>query len=172
MLRRAYGASVGHLVAQLACFAVSAYAITRLFGNPSLLRIAVWFVGAAIAWDFLGGPLLALVDRLLRPLRRPKGGVALLNYVRAPLLLSVLLLLVWLPVIFARSEQRFRLKAGLSQDPYLGRWIVITLLLFAVSLGLYGLRRLRARGPGRGHHSGATPSSVEVSGVDVVALET
>lgn len=166
MLRRAYGASVGHLLVLLACFAVSAYTVTRLLGNPSLLRIAIWFVGAALAWDVVGGPLLALADRLLQPLRRPRDGVALLNHLRAPLLLSVLLLLVWTPVIFTRSSQRFQTKAGLTEDPYLGRWIVITLVLLAISLGLYGLRRLRGRGK-RG-----PASSLEVSDVDVSALET
>jgi hypothetical protein len=46
-LRRRYGASPWHLAALAGCFALTAYAVTRITGDPALLRIAVWFVGAA-----------------------------------------------------------------------------------------------------------------------------
>ena len=142
--RRLYGASPWHLVALLACFALTAYAVSRLLDDlPVLLRIAIWFVGAALVWDLVLGPALALADRLLRPLGSLR--VPALNYVRVPGLLSLLLLAVWLPVILQRSEQVFRTKAGLSQDPFLGRWIAITVVLFAASAVAYGVALLRAR---------------------------
>jgi len=150
--RRLYGASGWHLVAVLGCFALTAYAVSRLLDDlPVLLRIAIWFVGAALVWDLLLGPGLALMDRLLRPLlgrrdgRQDRRKVPALNYVRIPGLLSLLLLAVWLPVILQRSEQVFRLKAGLSQDPYLGRWVAITLVLFLASGAAYGVALMRAR---------------------------
>lgn len=143
---RLYGAQPWHLLALLLCFAVTAYAVSRLLDDlPVLVRIAVWFVGAAVVWDLLVGPLLALADAALR--RAAPGGsasrrrVSPLNYVRVPALFSLLLLVVFLPLIRQRSEFVFRIKAGLSQDPYLERWLVITAVVFAVS-GLLYLRAL------------------------------
>ncbi len=144
-LHALYGASPGHLVAVLACLLVAAYTVSRLFGSSSLLRIGVWFVGAAVAWDLVGGPLVALVDRGLQLLRRTGGGVALVNHVRAPLGISALLLLLWTPVIFQRSERTFMRRSGLDEDPFLGRWVLVTVGLFALSAALYALRVWRAR---------------------------
>ena len=142
--RRLYGASPWHLVALLGCFALTAYSVSRLLDDlPVLLKIAIWFVGAALVWDLVLGPGLALADRLLRPLGRLR--VPALNHVRVPGLLSLLLLVVWLPVILQRSEGVFRVKAGLTQDPYLGRWVAITAVLFVASALLYVVRLLRAR---------------------------
>jgi hypothetical protein len=142
--RRLYGASPWHLVALLGCFALTAYSVSRLLGElPVLLRIAIWFVGAALVWDLVLGPALALADRLLRPLARLR--VPALNHVRVPALVSLLLLVVWLPVILQRSEGVFRVKAGLTQDPYLGRWLAITAVLFAASGLLYAVAVLRVR---------------------------
>ncbi len=137
-----YGASPLHLLALLLCFALGLYAVLLIRDDPAVIKIAVWFVGAALAWDLVLGPLLALVDRALLPLR----AVGALNYVRVPLLASALLLLVWAPVIFQRSEGIFRTKAGLGQDVFLGRWLAITAVLLAVSGVLYALGRLRGRG--------------------------
>jgi len=147
VFRRRYGAAWWHLLALLACFALSAYAISRLFGNPSLFRIAVWFVGAAVVWDLVLGPAFALLDRLLRAStgRRRPGGVALLNYVRVPAALSLLLLVVWAPLVLRRSQEVFLLKAGLSQQPYLGRWLAVTAVLFAASALCWLLAVRRAR---------------------------
>ncbi len=141
---RLYGASAWHLLALLGCFALTGYAVSRLRDDPALLRITLWFVGAAVVWDLVAGPLIALVDRLLLPLRSRPRRVGLLNHVRVPALLSGLLLVVWAPVIFQRSEQTFRLKAGLDQDPYLERWLVITAVLFAMSAAAYAVRLRRA----------------------------
>ena len=142
--RTRYGSSPQHLLAMLLCFALGAYAVFLAFaeaGLPVVVKIAIWFVGAALAWDLLLGPLMALVDRAVSPLRR----VGALNHVRVPLLGSVLLLLVWAPVVLQRSEGVFRSKAGLGQDPFLGRWLAVTAVLFAVSGAVYAVGRLRAR---------------------------
>ena len=143
---RAYGARPFHLVVLLACFALTAYAASRLLGSPALLPVVVWFLGAALAWDLLVGPAYALGDRLLGPLRRvaPRG-VPLLNHVRAPLLVSSLLLLLWAPLVLQRSEGVYRSKTGLRQDDYLERWLAVTAVLFAGSALVWGVRVLRAR---------------------------
>ena len=141
---RLYGASAWHLVAVLGCLALTGYAVSRLLGNPALLRITLWFVGAAVVWDLVAGPLIALADRLLLALRSRRRRVGLLNHIRVPALLSGLLLVVWTPVIFQRSEQIFRLKAGLRQDLYLERWLAVTAVLFAMSALVYAVRLRRA----------------------------
>ncbi len=142
---RLYGKGPFHLVVLLACFALTLYTVLRIIDNPSLTRIAIWFVGAAVVWDLVLGPAFAVVDRLLRPLHRVRArGVSPLNFLRVPGLLSALLFMVWAPVILQRSEGIFLSKAGLTQDPYLDRWVVITLVLFAVSGLLYAVSVARA----------------------------
>jgi hypothetical protein len=146
-VRARYGASGRHLLALAACFLVTAYVVSRLLDDPALLRIAVWFVGAAVVWDLVLGPALALADRLLRASagRVRTAGVPLLNFVRVPAALSVLLLLVWAPSVLRRSEGVYAAKTGLSQQPYLGRWLAVTAVLFAASALAWGLSVARAR---------------------------
>jgi hypothetical protein len=150
-LWRRYGAGPGHLVAVLGSFVLAGYPASRLLGEPVLLRIAVWFVGAAVVWDLLLGPLVALVDRGLRAVagRASLAGVRPLNHVRLPLLLSGLLLLLFAPLVLRRSESIYAAKAGLPQDVYLGRWLAVTAVLCAASALAFAVRVLRAR---RGRH--------------------
>ena len=141
-----YGASWQHLAVLLACFALTGYAASRLLGDPSsLLSITLWFVGAAVVWDLVLGPALALSDRGVRRLLPRVAGVSPLNFVRFPALLSLLLLGLFAPLVLQRTEQRYRAKTDLAQDPYLERWLAVTAVLFAVSALVYGLRVLRAR---------------------------
>ncbi len=140
-----YGAKPWHLLSLLGCFAVTGYAVSRLLDNSAaLLRITIWFVGAAVVWDLVLGPALAAGDSGLRLVTRRVHGVSLLNYVRFPALLSLLLLLMYAPLIFQRSEQIYRLKAGLSQDPYLERWAAVVVALFALSAVAFAVAVLRA----------------------------
>jgi hypothetical protein len=143
---RLYGAAPWHLATMLAFGAVTAYAVSRLLGDPGLWKIAIWFVGSAIVWDLLLGPLYAGGDAALRPLARRARvrGVPPLNYVRVPVLLSSLLLFVYAPLILQRSEGVFQAKAGLSQDPYLERWLAITAVLLSLSALAYAVAVLRA----------------------------
>ena len=144
--RRRYGASWLHLGVLLACFALSGYAVSRVLPDTStLLAITVWFVGAAVVWDLVLGPALALADRGARRLARGTDGVSPLNFVRAPALLSLLLLALSAPQVLQRSAQRYAAKTGLSQDPYLERWLTVTAVLFTVSALAYGVRVRRAR---------------------------
>jgi hypothetical protein len=144
-LRRRYGASPWHLLALLTLLAVTGYAASRLLEDPVLLRIVVWFVGAAVVWDLVVGPLLALADRGLRAVLRG-GPVPALNYVRVPALLSGLLLLLFAPLVLQRSEGVYAAKSGLAQDPYLGRWLALTAVLFVGSGLAYAVALRRARG--------------------------
>ena len=143
---RLYGAAPWHLATMLALAAVTAYAVSRLVGDPALWRIAVWFVGAAVVWDLVLGPLYAVADAAWRPVSRrlQVRGVRPLNYVRVPVLLSSLLLLVYAPLVLQRSEGIYQAKSGLSQDPYLGRWLALTAALFALSAVAYVVALVRA----------------------------
>lgn len=148
--RRLYGDSPRHLLVLLGCFAVSAYAASRLRGDPAALRIALWFVGAAVAFDLLLSPLLALADRLLTGLRgrRParSRAVSPVNFVRVPVLFSGLLLLIYAPDIFQRSEPPYFAASGLDQDPYLERWLGVTAVIFLGAGLAYVVAVVRQRG--------------------------
>ena len=163
-LLRWYGASGWHLAVLLGCFALTGYAVSRLVGETSSLpAIVLWFVGAAVVWDVVLGPLLTLADRGARRLlhRRRLGGLSPLNHVRFPALLSLLLLGVFAPLVLQRSEQRYSAKTDLLQDPYLERWAAVTAVVFALSALSFGVSVLRARRPavttrGRRPRPGAT----------------
>ena len=140
--RKLYGDRPLQLVTLLVIFVVAGYAASRVVGTPNALRIAIWFVGAAIAWDLVVAPLLALVDRGLQAV---PGPVPPVNYLRVPLVLSALLLLVFTPLIFQRSEPPYFDASGLTQNPYLDRWLLVTAVLFAAALIAYAVALLRAR---------------------------
>ena len=144
-MKRLYGAGPLHLLALLACFALAGAAALHITQDPLRLRYAVWFVGAALAHDLLLFPLYALLDRsagaLVRRRRVPAPGSV--NFVRVPALLSGLLLLVFAPVIFQRSEIAYGNASGLDQNPYLGRWLAVTGVLFLASAVLYAVRGRR-----------------------------
>lgn len=138
------------LVALLASFVVAGYAGVRLLsGNP--VGIGAWFVGSAVVHDLLLFPLYAGLDaalvRLLR--RRPAlatvAGVAWLNYLRVPAVVSGVLLLVWSPLILRLPTATYQQASGLSAQPFLPRWLAVTGVLFAISAVLLALRVAKAR---------------------------
>ncbi|WP_218135894.1 hypothetical protein [Nonomuraea jiangxiensis] len=121
----------------------------------------VWFVGAVILHDLVLFPLYSAADfaarsstartpRRRRTAARPPGRrPAPINYLRLPTAFSGLLLLVWSPLILHGAEPNYRAAVGLSTIPYLTRWILVTLVLFAASALLYVLRCLAAGRAGR-----------------------
>lgn len=133
-----YGARPAHLLVQLACLALAGYAATFLLGDPALLRMLAWFVGAAVVHDLVLFPLYALVDRAL--VRLP---VPLVNHVRVPLLGAGLTLLVFLPGIVRQGEATHLAATGLDQSPYLVRWVALVAVLFGTSALVYAVRLVR-----------------------------
>ena len=145
--RERYGASPLHLAALLGCFALAAYAALQASHGPLPVRMLVWFVGALVAHDLVLFPLYALADRGLGRLRRgdrhgPDGSV---NWVRVPALLSAALLLVSLPLVLRHSEGAYGRASGLDESPYLGRWLVLTAILFGGSALLFAARTALGR---------------------------
>ncbi|MDG5807996.1 hypothetical protein P9869_36185 [Streptomyces ossamyceticus] len=139
----------------LACsFALAGYAGVRLLADD-WFGVALWFVGAAVVHDLVLLPLYAAADRALvraadRALVRsadtagPPVRGARVMYVRVPAALSGLLLLVWFPLISGRVADRYASATGMSGSGFLGRWLLITALLFGGSALLLVLRARRA----------------------------
>jgi hypothetical protein len=67
-----------------------------------------------------------------------------INYVRIPAALSLLLLAVWFPLILRLSSAAYFRASGLSAAPYLWRWLAVTGVLFAASAVCYALSLRRA----------------------------
>lgn len=138
-----YGGSPGHLVAVLAGGALAAYAVTRVADLPVLVGIALWFGFLLVAHDLLLFPVYAALDRLIARLGGPgRTAVPWVNHVRVPSVLSGLLLLAWFPLIL-RLPAGYPRITGRSLDPFLGRWLAVTAVLFAGSGLLYAGRLLR-----------------------------
>lgn len=129
MMRRLYGASPAHAALMLAGAVVIGYAAVRwLRAGP--LHITEWFAGSVIGHDLLLLPGYALADCLLVQLLGRRRWLA--QYVRVPVVLSLLLLAVWWPLILRHDPAR-RTQAGLSTQPFLGRWLAISAVLVAAS---------------------------------------
>jgi len=154
-----------HLLVLIASFTLSTYAMVRLFAVRPL-EVAIWFVGAAVLHDLILLPLYSLADlsalSVLRHRTADGPAVPWINHLRVPALLSGLLLLVWFPLVF-RLAVPYPGDTGLSDSVYLGRWLVITGVLFAASAVAFTIRLRRARRADRGDEGasaaghGATP---------------
>jgi hypothetical protein len=148
--RQLYGANPLHLLAFIASFALAGYAATELF-HTMTIRVAVWFVGAALGHDLLLVPLYSLANislaKIWQRVPRPES-VPCLNYIRFPLAISALLLVIFFPEISRRRTAQFS-NSGLSNHPYFSHWLLVTGILFAVSALTYAirLRRVSASAP-------------------------
>lgn len=163
---RLYGASPAHLLGALASFAVILVAAMGWFVEPaiSLKYILIWFGGAIVAHDVLLLPLYSALDRLsgLRLRRRApparegqredgggEGGkgegqrvrVPGHVYLRVPAILAGVIGLVFSPEILNKGDATYYVASGQHQHVYLGRYLTLVAVLFALS----GLAYLRAR---------------------------
>lgn len=153
-LRRFYGSSPMHLLTMLAGFALLGYLIVT--ANPVTLwkpegtwwkSMALWFAGAIIFHDLVLFPIYALADRLLGvpAKRRREPRVPVRNYFRVPALGSGLLLLIFLPGIVRQGAQKYFEDTGMTQEPFLGRWLMLTAIMFGASTATYIVRLALAR---------------------------
>ncbi|QEN13888.1 hypothetical protein ACRDU6_15500 [Mycolicibacterium sp. ELW1] len=149
VFREVYGSHPFHLLTLTAGFALFTYVLVTLgpaqLWNPTTWwqSIAVWFAAAIVAHDLVLFPGYSLVDRVLvGALRhRPaKTRVPLINYVRVPLMGAALTFVVFLPGIIEQGAPNFHAATGLTQAPYLGRWLLLTAALFGASAVAYGVR--------------------------------
>jgi hypothetical protein len=144
---RAYGANPLHLLALLASFTVTGYAVAHLVHESTFVRILIWFLAAVIGHDLILFPLYALADRslsgalrALRPRRDAPARIPPLNYIRIPALGTGLLFLVFLPGIIRQGQSTYHAATGQTQQPFLDRWLLLTAAMFALSALAYALR--------------------------------
>lgn len=155
VVRRLYGDSVFHLIVLLAALALTAYAVSvlgveQLFNTATWWQsIAVWFAVAIVAHDFLLFPLYALADRVVVLLSRHDRGqrtatrtigsmsIPVTNYLRLPTMAAALFLVMFLPGIIKQGALAFHAATGLTQAPFLGRWLLLTAVFYAVSAICY-----------------------------------
>jgi hypothetical protein len=148
-LRRWYGAHPSQLPLMLAAGALAGYAVLHLAGDPAWPRMLLWFAAAVIGHDLVLFPLYTAADGLLvRTLRRWRA----VNYVRVPALASLLTLVLFLPGIIRQGADTYLAATGLTQQPFLGRWLVLVAAFFVTSAVVFGVRRfldVRRRGDTR-----------------------
>lgn len=126
---RALLGSPFQIVLLLATLAFAGYVGVRLLVGETFL-IVVWFVGAALVHDLVLLPLYTAADRAVTAALGSRR--RLVNFVRVPAFLSLLLLLVWFPMITGRVR-RYEPYAALSSDGFLARWLLVTAALFVCS---------------------------------------
>jgi hypothetical protein len=125
------------ILAHLITLPLIAFGLLQIARTGTPVRIFVWLAAAAVLHDLVLLPFYALLDRI--PPRR------VVNYVRVPAGISLLLLLVFYPVISGKGNGAFHGVSGLDYDGYFARWLLITAALFAASAVIYAGRALAAR---------------------------
>jgi hypothetical protein len=148
--RRRYGASPPHLGAHLVALAVAALAFYRIFSGGSVPLLLMVYLGLVIAHDLIFVPLYTGLDRLMRhALVRPSSsrrvGIPMINHVRAPLLISALLLLIYSPLILGLADSHYFALSGHHLEHYLRNWFLITVALLLGSGLIYAVRVVALR---------------------------
>jgi hypothetical protein len=158
--RSVYGSHRLHLLTLMAGFALFGYVLATIkpvtLWNPNTWwqSIAVWFAAAIIAHDLVLFPIYALVDRILLATQRDRRErrrlrVPVLNYLRVPALGAGLTLLVFLPGIIEQGAPTYAAATGQTQEPFLGRWLLLTAAMFAASACVYAIRLAATAPPPR-----------------------
>ena len=154
--RTVYGSHPLHLLTLIAGLALFGYVLATIkpatLWNPNTWwqSIVVWFAAAVIAHDLVLFPVYAVVDRILLAgsrIRPPRNetSVPMLNYLRVPALGAGLTLLMFLPGIIEQGAPTYAAATGQTQEPFLGRWLLLTAAMFATSAALYAVRLVLAR---------------------------
>jgi hypothetical protein len=149
--RHLYGARPQHLVWHLVAFGIAAFAFAQIFSGGGAGALVFWLVALVVGHDLIFVPAYVGADRVFRRtiarFSRPTArGVPLINHIRAPALISGLLLIIYLPLISGRSDLAYFRLSGHHLTDYLRNWLLITATLFLGSGLIYALRVGRARG--------------------------
>lgn len=152
--QRLYGERLLHLIVLLVALALGGYVVVtvgvdELF-NPRVWwqSIAVWFVVAIIAHDLVLFPLYAFAERLIPTGSQPNGGVRhlsvravpIVNYLRIPAMATGLVFILFLPGIIEQGAATYQMATGLTQAPYLSRWLLLTAGFYLVSAACFAVR--------------------------------
>ncbi|OBK26421.1 hypothetical protein A5634_24890 [Mycobacterium asiaticum] len=147
LFRRYYGSHPLHLLIMLAGFALLGYILVTfkpatLWNSESWWQsILVWFAAAVIGHDLVLFPIYAAADAAIsRDGNRRCLKVPIRNYIRVPALGAGLTLLIFLPGIIEQGAQTYQAATGQTQQPFLGRWLLLVAALFFGSAVLYAGR--------------------------------
>ncbi len=146
--RYLYGENPLHLLAMVGCFALVGYVVSFVYADPGVIALAIWFGGAVLAHDLVLYPLYALADQPLvigrwarrKVLPRRPPLVPAVNHVRAPMLGSAVLGLIYFPTISLRGDSAFTFASGHSMVGEYANWLLITGVLFLGSALVYAVR--------------------------------
>jgi hypothetical protein len=137
-------------MAHVVGFAIVAFALDQIFSGGHVKELIIWYFGFAIAHDLVFVPAYTGLDRLFRatiprlPLRA-RSDLPVINHVRAPVVISALLLIIYLPLITRRNDGWYFEYSGHHVTHYLRNWLLITAILFLGSWLVYAARFARAR---------------------------
>jgi hypothetical protein len=135
-MRARWGSGPVALLAGVASLAIAAWVATQIADLRAPLNVVAWFAGAIVVHDLVLFPVYSLAGRIA--LRLPRRA---LNHVRVPAVLSLLLLIVWFPLVLGLTPEGNYVRVAGEQPPdYLLRWLLFTAALFAGSGLLYLLR--------------------------------
>ena len=171
-----YGSNPLHLLATIASFALAGY-VVLVMGAPALWNrevwwqsILVWFLAAVIGHDLVLFPLYALADRSLTAALAAMRGrrvaspprVSPLNYLRVPAIGTGLSFLLFFPGIIQQGKFTYLAATGQTQQPFLGRWLLLVATLWGLSALAYAAR-LAVAGRGSGP---TTETDIDADGND------
>lgn len=130
-------------LAHLIFLPLAAWALITVLDYRAASNVVLWLVAAVVIHDFLLLPLYSAADRLGR-LALPGR---LVNYVRVPAGLSLLLLMVFWSTIRGKGAGTYTRVSGLEWSGYGTRWLLVTAALFALSAIVYAVRTGTGRQP-------------------------
>jgi len=107
----------------------------------------VLYLGIVIAHDLIFVPLYTGLDRVMRRVLVPRSSsrrvrVPMINHVRAPLMISALLLLIYAPLILGSANNFYFGESGHHLEHFLRNWLLITAALLLGSGLIYAARVL------------------------------
>jgi hypothetical protein len=148
-VRRRRGAHPARLVVLSVAVLLAVVAGSELLAERPA-DVAFWFAGGAVLHDAAFVPAYLAADALLVALwRRRPGRVAWLNFVRIPLAVSGILLVVYAGEVLRLSDGTFAQKTGRSDSVYLGHWLAASGAVAAVSAAWYLARGIAVRSRSR-----------------------
>jgi hypothetical protein len=157
--RAFYGNNPLHFLVTVTSFALAGYVV--LVMGPATLwnrqvwwqSILVWFLAAVVGHDFILFPLYALADRSLTAALGAMRGrrvvsspqVSPLNYLRIPTMAAGLSFLLFFPGIIQQGQFTYFAATGQTQQPFLGRWLLLVAALYGLSALAYAARLAAGR---------------------------
>ncbi|OZD08064.1 hypothetical protein CH275_05745 [Rhodococcus sp. 06-235-1A] len=146
-----YGGHPLHAVGLVLSFGLVGYVVaiagplTLWNSNVWWQSIVVWFFGSVLLHDVVLYPLYSLTDRIITATAARQPAVSPVNYIRVPALGTALTFLMFFPGILSQGTESYRAATGLTQEPFLGRWLALTAVLFTVSAAAYFSRMILVR---------------------------